>query len=149
MNRVCLVGRLTAKPELRTGSTNSVRFSIAVQRNFKNAQGTYDADFINLVAFGPRADMICRNFDKGSQIGVEGRIQTGSFTGQDGQKRYTTDVVVDQVYFVGGKNSSSDGGASQSMPMNDQNNVQENNDYSQEYSDYGDDITSMDDLILD
>ena len=147
MNRVCLIGRLTTKPELRTGATSSVRFSIAVQRNYKNANGTYDADFINLVAFGPRAEMICRNFDKGNQIGIEGRIQTGSFTGQDGQKRYTTDVVIDQVFFVGGRNSQS-----QEMTYQDNqgyNNIQDTVDYSQEYSDYGDDITSMDDLVLD
>src|SRR5574344_2051143 len=103
MNRVCLIGRLTVKPELRSGATSSVRFSIAVQRNYKNQAGQYDADFINIVAFGPRAEMIAKNFDKGSQIGLEGRIQTGSYTGQDGQKRYTTDVVVDQVNFVGNR----------------------------------------------
>ena len=139
MNRVCLIGRLTNKPELKTGTTSSVRFSIAVQRNFKNQSGTYDADFINLVAFGPRAEMICRNFDKGNQIGVEGRIQTGSYTGQDGQKRYTTDVIVDQVYFVGGKQSNI------SNTQSEDNNV----DYNQNYSDFGDDITSVDDFVLD
>ena len=145
MNRVCLIGNITAKPELRSGAVNSVRFSIAVQRNFKNAQGTYDADFINVVAFGPRADMICKNFDKGSQIGIEGRIQTGSYTGQDGQKRYTTDVVVDQVSFV----RSSQSRTSDYQGESTSNAMPDNMDYSQEYSDYGDDITSMDDLILD
>lgn len=146
MNRVCLIGRLTTKPELRNGATSSVRFSIAVQRSYKNANGTYDADFINVVAFGPRAEMICNNFDKGNQIGVEGRIQTGSFTGQDGQKRYTTDVVIDQVFFVGGRNNQSQNTYQENQSYNNQENTV---DYAQEYSDYGDDITSMDDLVLD
>lgn len=144
MNRVCLIGRLTVKPELRSGATSSVRFSIAVQRNYKNQAGQYDADFINIVAFGPRAEMIAKNFDKGSQIGLEGRIQTGSYTGQDGQKRYTTDVVVDQVNFVG--NRQGNGSSSNVSPDTSNDN---NADFTQDYSDYGDDITSIDDMVLD
>ena len=62
MNRVCLIGRLTVKPELRSGATSSVRFSIAVQRNYKNQAGQYDADFINIVAFAPRAEMVAMTF---------------------------------------------------------------------------------------
>ena len=90
--------------------------------------------------------MISRNFDKGNQIGVEGRIQTGSYTGQDGQKRYTTDVVIDQVFFVGGRNNQSQDTYQENQSYNNQENTV---DYAQEYSDYGDDITSMDDLVLD
>lgn len=102
MNRVCLVGRLTAKPELRyTGSNTAyTRFSIAVNRTFANAQGEREADFINIVAWRRQAENICQYLDKGSQVSIDGRIQTGSFTGQDGSRRYTTEVVADNVQFL-------------------------------------------------
>lgn len=102
MNRVCLVGRLTAKPELRyTGSNTAyTRFSIAVNRTFANAQGEREADFINIVAWRRQAENICQYLDKGSQVSIDGRIQTGSFTGQDGNRRYTTEVVADNVQFL-------------------------------------------------
>ncbi len=102
MNRVCLVGRLTAKPELRyTGSNTAyTRFSVAVNRTFANAQGEREADFINIVAWRRQAENICQYLDKGSQVSIDGRIQTGSFTGQDGSRRYTTEVVADNVQFL-------------------------------------------------
>ena len=102
MNRVCLVGRLTAKPELRyTGSNTAyTRFSIAVNRTFSNSQGEREADFINIVAWRRQAETICQYLDKGSQVSIDGRIQTGSFTGQDGNRRYTTEVVADNVQFL-------------------------------------------------
>ncbi|MBR3229423.1 MAG: single-stranded DNA-binding protein [Bacilli bacterium] len=102
MNRVCLVGRLTAKPELRyTGSNTAyTRFSIAVNRTFANSQGEREADFINIVAWRRQAETICQYLDKGSQVSIDGRIQTGSFTGQDGNRRYTTEVVADNVQFL-------------------------------------------------
>ena len=102
MNRVCLVGRLTAKPELRyTGSNTAyTRFSIAVNRTFANSQGEREADFINIVAWRRQAENICQYLDKGSQVSIDGRIQTGSFTGQDGNRRYTTEVVADNVQFL-------------------------------------------------
>ena len=102
MNRVCLVGRLTAKPELRyTGSNTAyTRFSIAVNRTFANAQGEREADFINIVAWRRQAETICQYLDKGSQVSIDGRIQTGSYTAQDGSRRYTTEVVADNVQFL-------------------------------------------------
>ena len=102
MNRVCLVGRLTAKPELRQTGSNTAytRFSIAVNRTFANAQGEREADFINIVAWRRQAENICQYLDKGSQVSIDGRIQTGSFTGQDGNRRYTTEVVADNVQFL-------------------------------------------------
>jgi len=101
MNRVCLVGRLTAKPELRYTQSNIAftRFTVAVNRP-KNAGGTQDTDFINCGAWRKQAENICRYLDKGSQVSVEGRIQTGSYTAQDGSKRYTTEVVADNVQFL-------------------------------------------------
>ena len=110
MNKVELVGRLTRDPEVRytTGeSANAIaRFSVAVNRRFKNAEGNYDADFINCVAFGKTAEFVEKYFTKGMAIGLTGRIQTGSYTNKDGQKVYTTDVVVEETEFVESKGGS-------------------------------------------
>lgn len=107
MNNVVLVGRLTADPEVKykTGenSTASCRFSLAVRRDFKNAEGNYDADFPNCVAFRQTAEFVGKYFHKGDMIGAIGRLQTGSYTNRDGVKVYTTDVIVDRVYFISGK----------------------------------------------
>ena len=102
MNRVCLVGRLTAKPELRYTGSNIpyTRFSLAVNRTFNNAQGEREADFINIVVWRKQAENVANYLDKGSQVSIEGRIQTGSFTDQSGNRRYTTDVVADSVQFL-------------------------------------------------
>lgn len=105
MNRVCLVGRITAKPELRYtgGNVPYTRFSLAVNRNFTNSQGEREADFINVIVWRRQAENVVNYLDKGRQISVEGRIQTGSYTAQDGSKRYTTDVVADNVQFLDSK----------------------------------------------
>ena len=112
MNKVMLVGRLTRDPELRysTGenATATARFSVAVNRRFKNVEGNYDADFINCVAFGKTAEFIEKYFRKGMAIGLTGRIQTGSYTNKDGQKVYTTDVVVEETEFVESKGGNTD-----------------------------------------
>lgn len=117
MNKVELVGRLTRDPEVRyTQGENAsaiARFSVAVNRRFKNSEGNYDADFINCVAFGKSAEFIEKYFRKGMAIGITGRIQTGNYTNKDGVKVYTTDVVVEEAEFVESKNS---GGAS--VPLN-------------------------------
>ena len=108
MNKVELVGRLTAKPELRytTSNTAYTRFSIAVNRNFTNAQGQREADFINVIAWRKQAETISRYFDKGNLIGIEGRIQTGSYDDKDGNKRYTFDVALDNFEFLESKSKS-------------------------------------------
>lgn len=102
MNSVNLVGRLSNNPQLRitTSSKQMCRFNIAVTRRFKNQVGDYEADFINCVAFGKTAELINQYTNKGDLLGVEGRIQTGSYTDQDGSKRYTTDIVVDSIDFL-------------------------------------------------
>ena len=111
MNKVQLVGRLTRDPEIRysqgENATATARFSVAVNRRFKNAEGNYDADFINCVAFGKSAEFVEKYFKKGMAIGLTGRIQTGSYTNKDGQKVYTTDVVVEETEFVESKGVSS------------------------------------------
>lgn len=110
MNKVVLVGRLTKDPEIRTsGESAFARFSVAVNRPFKNNAGEYEADFPNCVAFGKTAEFIEKYFAKGNMIGIIGRIQTGSYTNQDGVKVYTTDVVAENVEFVESKkNTESD-----------------------------------------
>lgn len=113
MNKSILMGRLTREPELKysTGekATATLRFTLAVTRDFKNAQGAYDSDFISCVAFGATAERIQKYVHKGQRLIVFGRIQTGSYTNKDGQKVYTTDVIVDNFEFVETKSSSDNG----------------------------------------
>ena len=106
MNRVMLIGRLTAKPELRYTGSNVpyARFSLAVNRPFSNQNGERETDFINVIIWRKQAENVCNFLDKGSLVSVEGRIQTGSFNDKDGNKRYTTDVVADNVQFLESKN---------------------------------------------
>ena len=107
MNNVTLVGRLTKDPELRTISTGNTTcsFTVAVSRQFTNANGERETDFINIVAFGNRAETMKKYLTKGSQIAISGRIQTGSYDASDGKKVYTTDVVVDEFQFLDSKSS--------------------------------------------
>lgn len=108
MNKVILMGRLTRDPEVRmSGDTAVARFSLAVDRRFKK-DGDQTADFINCVAFGKTGEFVEKYGRKGTKFVVEGRIQTGSYTNKDGQKVYTTDVVVEQVEFAESKNTSGD-----------------------------------------
>lgn len=111
MNKVVLLGRLTAKPELRYTPSNMgyTRFSVAVNRRVSRQDGTRETDFINCVAWGKTAETIARYFDKGNQICIDGSIRTGSYTAQDGTKRYTTDVNVDNFDFVDKKGESGSG----------------------------------------
>ena len=106
MNNVQLVGRLTRDPEIRyaNSGTTIARFSTACDRRFKR-EGEPDADFISCIAFGKTAEFIEKWFHKGNRIGLIGRIQTGSYTKEDGTKAYTTDVIVESVEFVESKSS--------------------------------------------
>lgn len=108
MNKAILIGRLTKKPELKsTASGVSVAtFTVAVNRRFKNADGNYDADFINCVAWRQSAEFLCKFFDKGSQIGIVGSIQTRSYDGADSKKVYVTEVACDEIHFVGTRKES-------------------------------------------
>ncbi len=106
MNKCVLIGRLTRDPEVRAaGETSVARFSLAVDRRFKK-DGEQTADFINCVAFGKTAEFVEKYAHKGTKFAVEGRIQTGSYTNKDGQKVYTTDVIVEQLEFAESKASS-------------------------------------------
>ena len=121
MNKVFLIGRLTRDPELRyTGNNTAVAtFSLAVNRNFSNQQGEREADFINIVVWRKQAENVKNYLNQGSQVAVEGRIQTRSYDDNNGQKRYVTEVVADNVEFLGSKNSSNN--------MNNSNNHSSNN----------------------
>ncbi len=118
MNKIVLVGRLTKDPEVRSTSSgvNVANFTVAVNRRFKNKDGNYDADFLPCVAYRATSDFVSKFFKKGSLIGVEGSVQTRSYDAQDGTKRYVTEVIVDNVEFVGGKN---EGSSSSSSSNND------------------------------
>ena len=108
MNKVELIGRLTHDVEMRQtpNGVSLARFSIAVTRRFKNSNGEYDADFINCVSFGRTAEFAEKYFRQGLKIAVTGRIQTGSYTNREGQKVYTTEVVVEDQEFAESKASS-------------------------------------------
>lgn len=111
MNSVQLVGRLTRDPDVRysDGGSTVARFTLAVDRRFKK-EGGDEADFISCVAFGKTAEFVEKWFQKGQRMGLTGRIQTGSYTNKDGQKVYTTDVVVENTEFVESKGASSAAG---------------------------------------
>lgn len=155
MNRVCLVGRLTTKPELRNTSSNIpvTRFSVAVNRTFSNKDGQREADFINIVVWRKQAENVCNYLDKGSLVSIEGRIQTGSYDGQDGQKKYTFEVVADSVQFLESKaqrssNQTTTNNEATTTPYDYQepkNEVNVNND---PFADFGDSV-SIDDNFLD
>lgn len=107
MNKVFLIGRLTRDPELRYTSSNIAvaTFSIAVDRNFSNAAGEREADFINIVVWRKQAENVKNYIHKGSQVAIDGRIQTRSYDDTDGKKRYVTEVVADNVQFLDSKGS--------------------------------------------
>ena len=155
MNKVILVGRFTRDPEQRMSQSNTEvsRFSLACQGEYVSRTGEREVEFINCVAFGRNAQTINRYCQKGQMILVQGRIRNGSYDAQDGTKRYTTDIVVDQMEFLGSRNASE-------APRNDevgQNNYSSENsglgsfdatDVSEDpYKDFGDEFTlSSDDL---
>lgn len=116
MNKVILIGRLTRDPDVRytngDGQKAVARYTLAVDRRYKR-EGEQSADFISCVAFGKNGEFVEKYLHQGTKIAIEGRIQTGSYTKQDGTKVYTTDVVVDAHEFVEKK---SDAPASKTAP---------------------------------
>lgn len=120
MNKVILMGRLVRDPETRyTQSAEPkavVRFTIAVNKRFKR-EGEADADFINCVAFGKTGEFVSKYFKKGNMISVVGRINTSSWVDDNGEKKYSTDVVIDEAYFCGSKNSDGAGATQDSAPQ--------------------------------
>ena len=105
LNKVILTGRLTAKPELKStqSGVNVTSFSLAVQRNYKNAQGEYDTDFINCNAWRSQAEFITKYFDKGQLITVVGSLTSRKYEDAEGHKRTAFEVVVDEAMFAESK----------------------------------------------
>jgi single-strand DNA-binding protein len=102
MNKAFLIGRLTRDAELRTTESGKsiAKFSLAVNRNYTNAEGEREADFINCVAFNKTGENLTKYTHKGSQIAVIGRIHTRNYDAQDGTKRYVTEISVDELTFL-------------------------------------------------
>ena len=116
MNKVILMGRLTRDPDIRYSQGENAqavaRYTLAVDRRFRRQDGDQQADFISCVAFGRSADFAEKYLHQGTKVVVTGRIQTGSYTRNDGTRVYTTDVIVEDQEFAESKNASSQNGGS-------------------------------------
>ena len=114
MNKAILIGRLTKDPELRTTPTgrNVCQFSVAVSRNFTNANGEREADFINCVVWDKQAENLVKYQKKGNQIAVEGRIQTRNYDDKDGKKAYVTEILASNISFLDSKGTGATGNTS-------------------------------------
>jgi len=116
MNKVILMGRLTRDPDIRysqgENATAVARYTLAVDRRFARRDGEQTADFITCVAFGRQAEFAEKYLHQGTKIAITGRIQTGSYTNRDGNKVYTTDIVVEEQEFAESKAASASGAGS-------------------------------------
>ena len=114
MNKAILIGRLTRDPELRTTPTgrNVCQFSVAVSRNFTNANGEREADFINCVVWDKQAENLVKYQKRGNQIAVEGRIQTRNYDDKDGKKVYVTEILASNISFLDSKGTGATGNTS-------------------------------------
>lgn len=159
LNRVVLVGRLTKDPDLRY-TANGVavaNFTLAVNRPFSNQQGEREADFINCVVWRRPAENLANFMSKGSLVGVDGRVQTRNFEGQDGKRVFVTEIVADSVQFLeskgsGGSNSQNSGqgveGYNKAQDQNQSsntNNSNSNQNESDPFKDNGEPIDISDD----
>lgn len=120
INNVTLIGRLTRDAELRYTPSNiaTAQFNIACNRNFKNANGEYDADFINCVMWREQAERFCNWTKKGMLVGITGRIQTRSYEGNDGKRVYVTEVVAESFQVLESRKDR-EGGQSQGYSQPD------------------------------
>lgn len=122
INNVTIIGRTTKDIELRATSsgTNNASFTLAVERNFKNANGEKETDFINCVAWRKTAEILAQYAPKGSMIGVRGRIQTRNYENNQGVRVYVTEVVADEVQLIDTRNNNQ--GANANNYQNNENN---------------------------
>ena len=134
MNRVCLIGRLTTKPELRYTTSNiaCTNITVAIDRTFGEEKKT---DFINVVVWRKQAENVCKYLDKGSLVSVEGRLQTNNYEDKDGNRRYKLDVVADNVQFLNTKSKDT-------KPVVEEKKVEED-----PFADFGKQISIDDDLL--
>ena len=107
MNKVLLIGNLTSEPQLRYTANNIpvASFTIAVNRNCTKEDGTKDTDFINIIVWNKRAENVKNYLDKGSKVGISGRLQVRKYQNERGENRYVTEVVADEVEFLNSKKS--------------------------------------------
>ena len=145
MNKIILIGRLSQDPEMRTtpNGVATTTFNIAVSRNFTNQNGERETDFFRCVAWRKQAENIARYCHKGTQVAVEGRLQTNNYEAQDGTRRYSTDIVCDNVSFLGSRGDSSN--QNSSAPQNMENDVEVNETSEDPFKDFGDEVTLTDD----
>ena len=148
MNRVCLVGRITKDPELRYTTTNvaTTRFNLAINRQFKDADGERKADFIPVQCWKKQAENICNYLNKGSLVSIEGRIQTEKYTDKDGNNRNTWSVVADNVTFLESKNAQKNGNIVQnsSSSNNEMTNTVQN-----PFDEFGEQVSLEDNNFLE
>lgn len=144
MNKFFGIGRITTKPELKYSQTNIpfTKFNLAVERTYSNANGVKETDFINILVWRKQAENVCTYLEKGSRVAIEGRIQTGSYDDKDGNKRYTFEVVADNVQFLESKKS---GQAVEKSPYDFQEKEEKEED---PFKEFGESIT-IDDNFLD
>ena len=123
INNVTIIGRTTKDIELRATSsgTNNASFTLAVERNFKNANGEKETDFINCVAWRKTAEILAQYAPKGSMIGVRGRIQTRNYENNQGVRVYVTEIVADEVQLIDTRNNNQ--GANANNYQNNENNA--------------------------
>ncbi len=121
MNRVILIGRLTKDPELRyTPNGHAVSsFTLAVQRTRPNAQGDREVDFIQIIAWGKQAENCANYTGKGSLVAVEGRIQVRTYEAKDGQRRWVTEVICENIRFLDKKEKSGLEQIGEEVPFNE------------------------------
>ncbi len=119
MNKVILMGRLTRDPDIRYSNNSNgqmaiARFSLAVDRRFKRAGDSVDADFFNCTAFGKQAEFVERYLKQGTKILMSGRIQNDNYTNKEGQKVYSVQVIAEEIEFAESKNASGGNGGGNS-----------------------------------
>ena len=150
MNKVFLIGRLTRDPELRYTSSNLpvASFTVAVNRSYTNQAGEREADFINVVVWRKQAENIKNYLKQGSQIAIDGRIQTRSYDDSEGKKRYVTEVVADNVQFLDSKGSKNDDAGMSVTPSSFSDDSQPTTDVkSDPFADFGSSIEINDDEL--
>lgn len=125
MNKICLVGRVTKDIEIRYTTTNIAvaNFTLAVNRNYKNKDGNYEADFINCIAFKNGAEYLNKYAKKGDRVAVSGSIQVRNYDAQDGSKRYVTEVITDNTEVLSDKKEATNNQVGQAVEEKTPNNV--------------------------
>jgi single-strand DNA-binding protein len=131
LNKVILMGRMVSDPELKTTTSNLsvASFSVAVERNYVKQGSERETDFINVVAWRQTAEFVCKYFSKGQLIALDGTLQTRSYKDRDGNNRYITEVVTDNVYFTGDRKNDNSSQQSTTKNTKQNNTRQSNNQY--------------------